>query len=132
VKQFSLPGNAVSDAKNPVVLDLGRVESMAEVIVNGRNLGVVWKPPFLVDVTGALRPGSNTIEVRVTGTWRNRLIGDKKFPDGFPGGASPPQFKPHVTADPRLAANSPLAPFGLMGPVRLIHARVVSVVGPAD
>jgi len=116
-----------SDLRSSVVLDLGRVESMAEVIVNGRNLGVLWKPPFVVDVTEAVQPGRNTLEVRVTGTWRNRLIGDAKHPDGFPGGAKPPQFKPFVTADAKLGARAPLAPYGLLGPVRLQPVRPVRV-----
>jgi len=65
--------------------------------------------------------------VRVTGTWRNRLIGDAKHPDGFPGGAKPPQFKPFVTADAKLGARAPLAPYGLLGPVRLQPVRPVRV-----
>jgi hypothetical protein len=116
-----------SDLSSSVFLDLGRVESMAEVVVNGRTFGVLWKPPFVVDVTDAVQPGTNTLEVRVTGTWRNRLVGDAKHPDGFPGGAKPPQFKPFVTADPKLGANAPLAPYGLLGPVRLQPARRVAV-----
>lgn len=116
-----------SDLSSSVFLDLGRVESMAEVVVNGRTFGVLWKPPFVVDVTDAVQPGTNTLEVRVTGTWRNRLVGDAKHPDGFSGGAKPPQFKPFVTADPKLGANAPLAPYGLLGPVRLQPARRVAV-----
>ncbi len=116
-----------SDLASPVLLDLGRVESMAGVIVNGRALGVLWKPPFIVDITDVVQPGTNTLEVRVIGTWRNRLVGDAKHPDGFPGGSKPPQFKPSVTADMKLGPNAPLAPYGLLGPVRLLSARQVQV-----
>ena len=40
-------------------LDLGSVKNMAEVSVNGKPLGIVWKTPFRVDVTGAMKPGAN-------------------------------------------------------------------------
>jgi hypothetical protein len=62
-------------------LDLGAVKNLAEVWVNGRHLGVVWKPPFRVDVTDALRTGKNDLEVRVTNLWPNRLIGDELEPE---------------------------------------------------
>ena len=62
-------------------LDLGGVKNLAEVRLNGRNLGVLWKPPFRVEVTGVLRSGKNTLEVRVTNLWPNRLIGDEQEPD---------------------------------------------------
>jgi hypothetical protein len=57
-------------------LDLGRVKDLAEVVVNGKSLGVVWKTPFRTDITSALKPGDNTIEIKVTNVWVNRLIGD--------------------------------------------------------
>ena len=62
-------------------LDLGRVQCLAEVALNGQNLGVWWKPPFMADVTAALKPGRNTLVVRVTNLWVNRLIGDEQYPD---------------------------------------------------
>jgi hypothetical protein len=61
-------------------LDLGDVKNLAEVFVNGKNLGVLWKPPFRVDATGALKPGANELEIRVTNLWVNRLIGDEQEP----------------------------------------------------
>ena len=51
--------------KPRVVLDLGRVEVMAEVKLNGKDLGTLWKPPYRVDVTHAIQPGENTLEVKV-------------------------------------------------------------------
>jgi hypothetical protein len=62
-------------------LDLGAVKNLAEVRLNGENLGVAWKPPFRVEATKALRPGKNKLEVRVTNLWPNRLIGDEQQPD---------------------------------------------------
>ncbi len=62
-------------------LDLGRVEVIAQVTLNGKDLGVLWRAPYRVDVTGALRPGSNVLEVRVTNLWPNRMIGDEALPE---------------------------------------------------
>lgn len=65
-------------------LDLGDVQVIAELEVNGRDFGILWKPPFRRDITNALRPGANTITVKVTNLWRNRLIGAAKIA-GFTG-----------------------------------------------
>lgn len=72
-----------SDFKQPgrqLILDLGDVKDLATVSVNGKKLGVLWHPPFRVDVTDALEPGTNHLEIAVTDTWRNRLIGDEQQP----------------------------------------------------
>jgi hypothetical protein len=62
-------------------LDLGDVQVMAEVLVNGKNLGVWWKPPFRAGIADAAKQGRNELEVRVTNLWPNRMIGDEQFPD---------------------------------------------------
>ncbi len=64
------------------LLDLGNVADMAEVSVNGKSMGLLWKPPFRVDVTGALRAGRNEIAIKVTNEWSNRIIGDQNAPAG--------------------------------------------------
>ena len=64
-----------------VFLDLGGVKNLAEVRLNGKSLGVLWKPPFRVEVSAALRAGRNALEVRVTNLWPNRLIGDEQEPE---------------------------------------------------
>jgi hypothetical protein len=61
-------------------LDLGEVDVIAEVKVNGHDFGILWKPPFRVDITAAAKPGKNKIEVKVTNLWPNRLIGDEQYP----------------------------------------------------
>jgi hypothetical protein len=109
-----------------LLLDLGRVEALAEVLVNGENLGVLWKPPFRVSLTRAVKPGRNRLEVRVTNVWLNRLLGDKKHPHGFPGGGAL-QFKPYLAADISRQIGEAAAPSGLLGPVRLIAGRRVHV-----
>jgi hypothetical protein len=92
-------------------IDLGDVKNLAEVIVNGKSLGVVWKKPFRVEASKALRAGANAIEIRVTNLWVNRLIGDAQ-----PNIAS----KITYTTMPFYKATDPLLPSGLLGPIKIL------------
>ncbi|MEI6647201.1 MAG: glycosyl hydrolase [bacterium] len=60
-------------------LDLGKVAIMAEVTLNGKSLGIVWKSPYRVDVTDALKEGENFLEIKVVNLWVNRMIGDEQL-----------------------------------------------------
>ena len=97
-----------------VVLDLGNVKEIAEVSVNGMAVGgILWKPPFRADVTSALRPGSNRIEIKITNLWPNRIIGDQQ----------PNATKKYAWLDYRpFKANTPLLESGLLGPVKVLTA----------
>lgn len=64
-----------------ILLSLGDVQRIATVRVNGKDLGVMWKPPFEVDVTSSLKPGTNVLEIGITNFWVNRLIGDEQQPE---------------------------------------------------
>jgi hypothetical protein len=92
-------------------VDLGEVKNLAEVVVNGQSLGIVWTEPFQVNVSEALRPGENALEIRVTNLWVNRLIGDQQ-PDAA--------RKYTYTTQAFYQADSPLLPSGLLGPVRVV------------
>lgn len=59
------------------ILDLGEVRDIAEVFLNDKNLGVLWKPPFRVNITSALKKGANQLKIRVTNQWTNRIVGDR-------------------------------------------------------
>jgi hypothetical protein len=101
-----------------VWLDLGSVKNLADVTVNGKSFGIVWKTPFRVDIKDALKPGANTIEVKVTNLWVNRLIGD----------AQPNVAKKYTyTTQPFYRAESPLQPSGLLGPVRIVRSSVAII-----
>ncbi|MEO6526074.1 MAG: glycosylhydrolase-like jelly roll fold domain-containing protein [Gemmatimonadaceae bacterium] len=76
-------GTATDGRRRRIMLDLGRVEVLADVLVNGRAVGSVGKPPYRVDITSAVRPGHNAIEVRTTNLWPNRLIGDEELPEEY-------------------------------------------------
>jgi hypothetical protein len=123
-------------------LDLGDVQVMAEVKLNGRDLGVLWKPPFQVDVRDALKPGRNKLEIKVTNLWPNRLIGDERFPDdctadgswklgpipAWPDWLTRGQPRPEsrritFTTWKYFTKESPLLPSGLLGPVTIQSAE---------
>ena len=61
-------------------LDLGSVAVIAEVIINGKNAGILWKAPFRINADGFVKEGKNTLEVKITNLWPNRLIGDEHLP----------------------------------------------------
>jgi hypothetical protein len=137
---FSLPSDALA-AGRAMYLDLGRVAVIARVSVNGKDLGVLWNAPFRVEVTNALRPGDNLLEVQVTNLLVNRVIGDEQLPadgDYAPEGQlkSWPQWlldgKPSPTGRHTFASyrvwkkDSPLQESGLLGPVKLYTAQRIA------
>ena len=63
------------------VLDLGDVNIVAKVIVNGVDMGVLWQAPFRVDVSKVLKKGKNSLKIEVSNQWTNRLIGDEQYPN---------------------------------------------------
>jgi len=103
-----------------ILLNLGTVNDLAEVTVNGQTLGILWKSPYQVDVTGALKPGENRLEIKVTNEWTNRLIGDR---------TAAPEKKVLSPGVPGFGPQPTLNNSGLLGPVTLVS--VVSGSGPA-
>lgn len=89
VKYFSGTATYVKDMQAPaswfrpgrrLYLDLGTVRDIAQVEVNGKSAGLVWAPPYLVDVSHALKPGENHLRIEVTNEWTNRILGDRPLP----------------------------------------------------
>jgi len=93
--------------RDRISLSLGAVNDLAEVSLNGRSLGVLWKAPYQVDVTSVVKAGENQLEIKVTNEWTNRLIGDRLVPAKRVLAESPPPFGP----PPALTTS------GLLGPV---------------
>jgi hypothetical protein len=125
VKYFSGTATYSKDVEAPqdwfrpgakVLLDLGKVKEIAEVSVNGKPIGgTLWKPPFQADVTEALKPGTNRIEIKVTNLWPNRIIGDQQ----------PSMQKKYTFTDYRpYTKDSPLLESGLLGPVMISSVTV--------
>ena len=77
-KTINLNVQELSSSKT-IWLDLGDVKDLAEVYINGKSAGIVWKTPFKVELTGLLKSGENKIEVEVVNRWVNRLIGDAQY-----------------------------------------------------
>jgi hypothetical protein len=104
---FTAPKNL----KGEYIIDLGEIKNVAEVLVNGKLIGTVWKKPFKVELSDAFKMGENSIEIKVTNLWVNRLIGDAQ-----------PETKNKITFTtmPFYQANSPLLPSGLLGPVKVL------------
>lgn len=131
-----------------IYLDLGLVRYLAEVRLNGKSAGILWKPPFVIDVTGLVRSGTNDLEVTVVNMWVNRLIGDEQLPadcewtgddPGAVGNAlarwpewllkNEPRPTGRVTFATRRfwGKDSPLMESGLIGPVSV---RVAAIASP--
>ena len=136
-----------------VMLDLGRVEVIADVVINGRSVGQVWKEPYRLDVTDFVQHGANALDVRVTTLWPNRLIGDEQLPpeDEFgirdeqgndphgitrlpawykEGRPKPPGGRVTFTTWRFYDGDEPLVASGLLGPVRLLNPVRVQFPAP--
>ncbi|MDP4292719.1 MAG: glycosyl hydrolase, partial [Bacteroidota bacterium] len=95
--------------KSAIYLNLGTFNALAVVKVNGQSLGLVWAEPRIVDISRYLKKKNNLLEIEVTNTWNNRLVGDAALP--------PDKRLTNATTSPD--ANAPLMPSGLIGPVTL-------------
>ncbi|WP_054560296.1 glycosyl hydrolase [Croceitalea dokdonensis] len=114
-------------------LDLGSVAVIAEVLINGKTVRTLWKAPFRTDITTYLKLGWNTLEIKVTNLWPNRLIGDERYDLDYElKGKRPKQLPNWLRNNTRRAserttfaswkhwdADSPLLPSGLLGPIVL-------------
>ena len=143
-KLFEMTNSAIRNPQSAISLDLGNVQVIAHVTLNGQDLGILWKAPYRVEVGGALKAGTNELEVQVVNLWVNRLIGDEQLPDdcewvvnrGWVLKAYPAWFlegKPSPTGRftfktwKHYTKESPLLESGLIGPVTLNAETVVKV-----
>jgi hypothetical protein len=109
-KTFDLPETLRRPGQH-LTLDLGDVKNLAEVRLNGKNLGILWAPPFRVDVTDVIKPTGNSLEIEVVNFWPNRIIGDQSLP---------PEKRLTRTNIRKLTKDTPLMDSGLLGPVRVL------------
>lgn len=161
-RQIDVPADALKQGLR-IWLDLGRVEVLSGVKVNGKDLGVVWKEPYRVDITDAVHAGANHLSLSVTNLWANRMIGDAALPEEGhyvdnadwmigekpgPDGKMTPVMARKITALPEwykkgeakpaggrvtftpwtfYQAGEPLLDSGLLGPVRMLFTRDVTL-----
>lgn len=113
------------DDEIEIELDLGKVREVADVTLNGEHLGILWKPPYLVDVTGAAKAGENLLTVEVANTWSNRLTGDGLLPVGerfTKTNITGPDYQTRI-----LWKDAPLLESGLIGPVSVRFAKNIPI-----
>ena len=140
-RALQIPAGMVANGHR-LYLDLGKVQVIAQVRLNGQELGTLWKAPYRVDITALAKPGENALQVTVTNLWPNRLIGDEQLPedterkpDGglvalprwlLDGQASPTGRFTFATYK-HYQKDSPLFPSGLLGPVVLVPSVEVNL-----
>ncbi len=138
-KTIDIPATMLGEGKR-LMLDLGQVEVLAEVRLNGEPVAVAWCPPMAVDITAFAKPGLNELEIIAVNKWRNRWIGDEqlppdvdtvlpnfggynrtpvKFPDWAKRGEKSPTGRILFSTFMPYTKNDPLEPAGLLGPVAL-------------
>jgi hypothetical protein len=110
---FELPAGATKNAR--LYLDCGKVCWLAEVHVNGRKAGVVWCPPWRLEITPYCRAGENNVKIVCVNPWKNRLIGDARLPEKERKTVLT-SFRMKITADMELMEA------GLLGLVQIVPA----------
>jgi hypothetical protein len=94
-----------------ILIDLGDVKNLATLTINGQKVGTAWKAPYKIDVTQFVKVGENAIQIEVTNTWANRIIGDAQ-----------PDVKTKVAfvTMPFYKADGTLLPAGLLSEVKVL------------
>ncbi len=101
-KTFDAPTTGQS-----LFLDLGDLSMLAQVRLNGKDLGVAWCPPWRVEITDTVKASGNQLEIDVVNGWWNQLVGDPK--------------KERTKTNIRLPQKAKPQASGLFGPVKLLH-----------
>lgn len=97
-----------------VWLELTNVANIASIKLNGVECGVAWTPPYQLEITNALKEGANDLEIKVTNTWANRLIGDHQLPV---------EEQLTWTSAPYMLEGKPLLPAGILGDVNILVGK---------
>ncbi|WP_396600667.1 glycosyl hydrolase [Algibacter sp. R77976] len=139
-KEFTISDELLLSDKS-LELDLGSVAVIAEVIINGKNAGVLWKAPFRMNIDDFVKKGENTLEVKITNLWPNRLIGDealpldferkgnkmKKLPDWLLQNIERPSKRITFPSWKHWRKDDELLTSGLLGPVKLIVSKIIVI-----
>ena len=130
-QSFELPVDRLAEGHR-VYIDLGDVRKLARVRINGKPCPDLWKVPFRAEITDRVVAGTNRIEVEVTNTWTNRMIGDEQLPadvrykryltalpDWLDGSVPRDSERQTFTIQRFYDKNDRLIPSGLLGPVTI-------------
>ncbi|HEX8040264.1 MAG TPA: hypothetical protein VF490_13995, partial [Chryseosolibacter sp.] len=110
-KTFALEGPAPSSGKR-LYLNLGDLQKVGDVWLNGKHLGIAWAKPYEFDITDVVNAGQNDLKVEISNTWSNRLTGDAITGEKL--------TKTNITRQETLRwSEVPLLESGLLGPVTL-------------
>ena len=133
-KSFQLPESPARPSR--LFLELGDLAEIADVTLNGNHLGLTWLPPYRIEITGAVHPGANQLEIRVANLWANRLNADSLLPEARritrsnidriqtdPTSDSSYGRIPLGNTRPTYTKMPPLMKSGLFGPVRIIAPK---------
>jgi hypothetical protein len=74
---FNWTGKSAGES---ATIEFDSLYNIATIKVNGTDCGTLWTRPYKLDITKALINGINHIEIEVSNTWHNRLIGDQLLP----------------------------------------------------
>jgi len=135
-KDLLLP-DSLFKRNQKIQLELGNVKDIAEIYINGKQIKTLWKAPFNLELSRELHPGKNTLEIQVTNTWTNHLIGAKSYqasaaryiqkqhrwPKWLTDGGRRKFF---TTRDFLQDGQKPIAA-GLLGPVYIRFYRVIPI-----
>jgi hypothetical protein len=134
-KSFSISN--IRNKNSKYYIDLGTINDIARVRLNGKNVGVVWCAPWRIDITEALKEGENQLEIEVANRWINRLLGDRlepdanvrtvKFDDGLLGGKEFSTGRYTFTIDAAMRSFNFTEPLssGLLGPVTIQETKKI-------
>lgn len=100
---------AAEQVGKSILLNLGKVDMIADVKVNGQRLRTLWCAPYSLEIGEVVKAGENSLEIDVVSTWYNRLVYDAARPEA--------ERKTWTINGP--SANAQLRESGLMGPVVL-------------
>jgi hypothetical protein len=62
--------------KKDLSIDLGEVRDVAEVFINGKSAGILWKQPYRIDISRLIKTGTNDLKIEIVNMWSNRMTGD--------------------------------------------------------
>lgn len=113
---FNVPKN-YSNSEDSIVLNLGKMDATAEVVLNGKLLTYAWQSDTRIPVMNLLK-GENKLVVTVATVCRNRFIGDlNQF-------GTVKSLWTTSPIDQILNKTMPLKPSGLMGPIQLVEYKI--------